>query len=251
AGPCLGDAVGQPASADGQGRDSRNGDRRTQSHDEGRRNADPEQTLGQRENKNDDRARTRPQANRDNRGKTAPEPMLACQFLRLRRVRVTPGGCVVLMVMIVGMRMAMMMVVPMVVIMRVMMIVVVIVIVIVRVVMMAMVVRMMRLLFPAQQTQEGATFHPQQAQTDQHDQGITDNLDDTDGVAHRLGGCAEKGCGNADNGNGGEWLQNRRWQRPHDTPGAGLVIRDQVGPNDRPSLAWPGGRKNARKEPNA
>jgi len=57
--------------------------------------------LGQRKNKNDDRARTRPQADRDDRGKTAPEPMLACQFLWFRRVRVTPGGCVVVMVMIV------------------------------------------------------------------------------------------------------------------------------------------------------
>jgi len=180
--------------------------------------------------------------------------MLACQFLRLRRVRVTPGGCVVLMVMIVGMRTAVMMVVPMVVIMRVMMIVVVVmvvvVIVIVRVVMMAMILHMMRLLFLAQQTQEGATFHPQQAQTDQHDQGITDNLDDTDGVAHRLGGCAEKGCGDADNGNGGKCLQNRRCKRQHDPPAPGFVIRDQVGRNHRLSVAWSGGVKNAVKERN-
>src|SRR5262249_5716946 len=139
AGPRLGKPVGQPARANRQRRDGRNSDRRAQSHDKGRRDADPEQSLGQGEDKDDDRPRARPQANRDDRGKTAPEPMLARQFLWLRRVRVTPGRCIVVMVMIVRMAMAMMVVtvvVPMVVIVRVIMTMM----VVVRMVMMAMAV---------------------------------------------------------------------------------------------------------------
>ena len=74
-------------------------------------------------------------------------------------------------------------------------------VVVVRMVMMAMVVRMVRVLFSAQQTQESAAFDPQQAQADQHDQRIADNLDDANGVAHRFRRRAEECRGNADDGN--------------------------------------------------
>src|SRR6478735_7668102 len=119
------------------------------------------------------------------------------------------------MVMIMRMGMAMVMVVIMV--MRVM--VIMIMVVVMRMVMMAVVmaVRMVRLLLPAQQTQ-----------ADQHDQRITDNLDDANSVTHRFCRRAEKCRGNTDNGNSGECLQDRRCKRQHNSTTPGFVIRDQV-----------------------
>src|SRR5262249_15800542 len=85
----------------------------------------------------------------------------------------------------------------------------------------------------------------------QHDQGITDNLNDADGVTHRFGRRAKKCCGDADNGNSGECLQDRRRKRQHDATAPGFVIRDQIRRNHRLSVAGSGGMKKAVKERNA
>jgi hypothetical protein len=187
----------------------------------------------------------RPQADGNDRGKTSSEPMLAGQLLRLRCVRVAPGRCVVLMVMVVGMGMhvAMMMIVAM----RVVMIMAMVVIV----VMVAMIVRMLRMLFAAQQTQEGTAFHPQQAQADQYNQRITDNFDDADGVTHRFCRRTKERGGDPDNGNSRECLQHRRCKREHDASAPGFVIRDQIRRNHRLSVARPGGVKYSVEERDA
>ena len=144
AGLRFGDPIGEPPRAHRQCSNGGNRDRRTETHGESRRDADPEQALRQGKDKHDDRARTRPQADGNDRRKASSEPMLAGEFLRLRCVRVAPGRCVVVMVMVVGMGMhvAMMMIVAM----RVVMIMAMVVIV----VMVAMIVRMPSMLFATQ-----------------------------------------------------------------------------------------------------
>jgi hypothetical protein len=109
------------------------GDGSAEAHNDSRCNADPEQSLGQCEHTDDDRARAWAQTDRHDRGKPTPEPMTASQFLRLRCVRVTPGRGILVMLVTMGMRV---------------------------VVGMIVFVRMMRGLFAAQQTQESTAFNP-------------------------------------------------------------------------------------------
>ena len=78
------------------------GDGGAKAHDEGRRDADPEQPLRQREHQHDDGARAGPQTDGDNGGKAAAEPMRALELLRLRRMGMAPGrGFFLAVVMIV------------------------------------------------------------------------------------------------------------------------------------------------------
>ena len=136
----LSQPPGKPARANRERGDCGNGDRGAETHHESRRHTDPEQPLRQRENEHDDRTRTWPQTDRDDCGKTAPEPMPARQFLRLGRMGMAPGRrfiSVIVVMMIMSVRVPVMMMI----------------------VMMNMVVRVMRI--AAQQLQESAAFYPQ------------------------------------------------------------------------------------------
>ena len=107
---CFCKPAGEPARADRKRGDGRNRDRRAEPHQECRRYADPEQPLRQRKHQHDDRARTGPQTDGDNRREAVAEPMLSGQFTRLRRVSMSPGRGLVSMVvmMIMAVRMAVM-----------------------------------------------------------------------------------------------------------------------------------------------
>src|SRR5262249_7087264 len=143
---CLRQLPGKTARADCKRGDRGNSDRGAKAHRKSRCNADPEQALRQGEYQHDDRPRARPQPHCDNRRDAAPQPMLAGQFTRLRRMRVAPGrGFIIVVMMMVAMavmfmtvRMAMMVIVVM-----------------------AVIVRVMGVRFTAQQMEERPAFHPQ------------------------------------------------------------------------------------------
>ena len=84
-------------------------DRGAEPHHEGRRDAGPQHALSQREHQHQDRARARPQANRDDRGQAAPPAARPGQILRLGPVRVAPGRGVFVAVMVMVVVVAMMM----------------------------------------------------------------------------------------------------------------------------------------------
>src|SRR4029077_5112553 len=96
-----------------------------------------------------------------------------------------------------------------------------------------------------QQPQESATLDPQQAQANQHDQGITDDLDNADCVTHCFGSGAQHGCSNADNGDGGECLKDRGRKRQHNAAPPGFIIGDQIGRDDRLAMAGTGSVEDA------
>src|SRR4051812_34147710 len=73
-----------------------------------------------------------------------------------------------------------------------------------------------------QQLQKRAALHPQQPQANDDDQRIADDLDDANRVAHCFCGRAEQNRENADNGDGGESLKDRRRERQGDTALPGL-----------------------------
>ena len=98
----LGETIGQPARSDRKRGDDCHRDGGAEPHEEGRRNAGPEYPLRQGEHEHQDRAGAGPQTDRDDRGEPAPAKP-AGQILRLRRVRMAPGGRVVLMVVMVMM----------------------------------------------------------------------------------------------------------------------------------------------------
>ena len=107
AGLGLGELAGKAAGADGDGGDRRDGDRRAEPHHKGRGDADPEQPLRQREHQHDDGARAGPQADGEDGGKAAAQPVLAAKLARLRRVRMAPGvGLVAVVVVMMRVRMA-------------------------------------------------------------------------------------------------------------------------------------------------
>src|SRR5262249_57660112 len=86
-----------------------NRDGGSDSHDEGRGDARPEQSLRQREDEHQDRARARPQADGKNRGQPSFPCARAGKLLRLRRVRVPPcRRVIVVRVMMMSVALAMM-----------------------------------------------------------------------------------------------------------------------------------------------
>src|SRR5262245_55976211 len=126
-----------------------------------------------------------------------------------------PGGGFILMVVMVAMPMLVMMRVPMLVSMFMM-----VVIIVIR--------HGMGGFFATQKAQERAAFDPQQAEADQHDQGIADDLDCTNRIAHRLGGRAEERGRNADDRDRGECLKKSRSKRQHNAAPPGFVVGDEV-----------------------
>ncbi len=158
--------------------------------------------------------------------------MLTGQLLRLRRVRMTPGGGFILVSVVVRMCVPVAMVI-----MSVCMSMIV-----------GMTVRMMRMRSPTQETQKGPALDPQESQPDQHDQSIADDLDDANGVAHSFCRCAQQCSSNADDSDGGESLENRRSERQHDATPPGLVIGNQIRRDHRLAVAGAGSMENSVKE---
>src|SRR5262249_53887631 len=108
----IGEALRDPASADGDRGDGSDRDRGADPHHEGRGDTGPEQPLRQREDQNENGARAGPQAHRDDRRQAALPAAGTGKLLRLRRMRMTPGRSVVVVVMVVMMaRLAVMMMV--------------------------------------------------------------------------------------------------------------------------------------------
>src|SRR5829696_8532810 len=84
------------------GPDRQRGDRRhrnggSQSHHEGRDHSGPEQSLSQGEDQNEYGAGTRAQAYGDDRGQPTAPSARPGEFLRLRRMRMSPGRSMVMM----------------------------------------------------------------------------------------------------------------------------------------------------------
>src|SRR5262245_18216398 len=73
-----------------------------------------------------------------------------------------------------------------------------------------LITHVIRGLVATQKAQECAAFDPQQAEADQHDQGIADDLDHANRIAHRLCRSAEGRGRNADDGDRRECLKHSR-----------------------------------------
>src|SRR6476469_9751384 len=113
---------------------------------------------------------------------------------------------------------------------------------------MSVIVRRAGIRATTQQPQESAALYPQQAQPNQHDQGITDDLDNADCLTHCFGSGAQHGCSNADNGDGGECLKDRGRKRQHNAAPPCLIIGDQIGRDDRLAMAGTGSVEDAVQE---
>src|SRR5260370_25718925 len=185
AGTTVGEALRPSLGADGKGRDDRDRDGGAKSHDEGRCDTRPEQSLRQRKDQHQDCAGTRPQSDRDDRSEAALPSAGPGELVGFRRMRVPPCRRVavmrVIMVMITMVMMVMMTVTMM----------------MIMAVMAAIAVlhrrrrgaqgggAMERLRGP----DEGAALHPQQSHADKDNERIAENLDHVDRAPH--GGC---GC---------------------------------------------------------
>src|SRR4051812_9307814 len=90
--------LGRRTKADRQRGDAGDRNRRAEPHHEGRGDAGPEQALRQRKDENDDGARTRPEAHRNDGGEAGLPAAGARQFLRLRPMGMAPGRAVVMTV---------------------------------------------------------------------------------------------------------------------------------------------------------
>jgi hypothetical protein len=103
----------------------------------------------------------------------------------------------------------------------------------------------------AQGMQEAAPFYPEEPRADQHDECVTDELDDAHRLAHHLRGGADQHRGDGDNGHGGRGLQQSRGEREHDATPPGFLVGEQVGANHRLAVAGTGGVENAVDERNS
>src|SRR6185437_7669993 len=97
----------------GDGCDGRDRDRGAESHHEGRRDPGPEYALRQREDQHQDRAGTRPQADREDRRQSALPAAGAGELVGGRPMRMTRMIVVIVRVIMIMMRMVM--IVPMIV----------------------------------------------------------------------------------------------------------------------------------------
>src|SRR5216684_1664166 len=99
-----------------------------------------------------------------------------------------------------------------------------------------------------QRRQRGAPFHPQQAQADQDDQRVADDLDDVDRASHGCRGRVQQRGRDPDHRHRDQRLQQRGGERQCHAAPPGLLVGDKVGRDHRLAVAWTGGMEDAVEE---
>jgi hypothetical protein len=95
---------------------------------------------------------------------------------------------------------------------------------------------------------QGTSLDPQQPRTERGNQPIADHLDPPDRAVHGAAGCAQKHGGNTHNRHRDNGLQNRRGKGQHHAAPPGLAIGDHIGRNHRLAVAGPSGVKHTVSE---